>query len=166
MEERLPWYKRFWVWIGLLFISLIVLGFLLFARQTYIYYQQIKTGQNPGVFMEVGSTDKKQVSEYEKKKVQQLKEQARGKYDQPYLGSEDAVHEVVEFVDFGCPYCKQALKELHTLANVRSDVKIIIRDFPIKELHPNAEVAAQAALCVWNNDGQEKYWKYHDLLFA
>ena len=168
MEEPKAWYKRVWVWIGLFFLAVILLGLFLFVRQTYIYYQQIKSGQITDDFVKPANkqNNNAEVSEYQKLKVEQLKVQARGKYDQPYLGPEDAKHEVVEFVDFGCPYCKQALKEIHILADLRSDVKIIIRDYPIKELHANAETAAQAARCVWINDGQEKYWKYHDLLFA
>ena len=41
-------------------------------------------------------------------------------------------------------------------------VKLVFRDFPIVEIHPEAIVAAVAAQCAAD---QDKYWQYHDKLF-
>lgn len=42
-------------------------------------------------------------------------------------------------------------------------VKYVFRDFPIKQLHPNAFKAAEAANC---SAEQGKYWEMHARLFA
>jgi len=42
-------------------------------------------------------------------------------------------------------------------------VKIAFKDFPLNNIHPNAQKAAEAARCAGE---QGKYWEYHDILFA
>ena len=71
---------------------------------------------------------------------------------------------IVEFADFQCPFCKKAqatLKELLTKYN--GNVKLAYRDFPMRTLHPQAQVAAEAGHCAGE---QGKFWEYHDALFA
>lgn len=84
--------------------------------------------------------------------------------DDPSLGPKDAKLTIVEFADFQCPYCKQESDVVRALAAKYSDrVRIIIRDFPIVELHPEALYAAEAAGCA---EAQGKFWSMHDRLFA
>ena len=40
---------------------------------------------------------------------------------------------------------------------------MVFKDFPLTNIHPNAQKAAEAARCAGE---QEKYWEYHDVLFA
>jgi len=71
---------------------------------------------------------------------------------------------IVEFSDFQCPYCKRAeptLKALLTKYNGR--VKLAYRDFPLKAIHPNAEIAAEASRCAGE---QGKFWEFHDAMYA
>ena len=49
------------------------------------------------------------------------------------------------------------------LAKYPGKVKVGYRDFPLKQLHPQAQLAAEASRCAGE---QGKYWEYHDLLFA
>lgn len=42
-------------------------------------------------------------------------------------------------------------------------MKFVYRDFPLTSLHENAEKAAEATECA---DDQDKFWEYHDLVFA
>jgi len=79
-------------------------------------------------------------------------------------GSPQAPVTIVEFSDFQCPYCKQSestLKDL--LARYDGQVKIAWRDFPLREIHPLAQTAAEAARCAGD---QGKFWEFHDALFA
>ncbi len=81
----------------------------------------------------------------------------------PSLGNPQASLQIVEFSDFQCPYCAQAhsiIKQL--LRSYPNDVYFIYRDFPIIDIHPQAQLAAEAAQCAFD---QEKFWEYHDLLF-
>jgi protein-disulfide isomerase len=82
----------------------------------------------------------------------------------PSLGSDNAPVTIVEFSDFQCPYCRQAqgaLKQL--MAAYEGKVKLVFRDFPLRSIHPQAQKAAEAAQCAAE---QQKFWSYHDKLFA
>ena len=71
---------------------------------------------------------------------------------------------IVEFSDFQCPYCKKAeaiLKDL--LGKYKGQVKLAYRDFPLRALHPQAQLAAEAGRCA---EEQGKFWEYHDALLA
>ncbi len=71
---------------------------------------------------------------------------------------------IVEFSDFSCPFCLKAEASISAvMAQYPGQVKLSYRDFPLRELHPNAERAAEAARCAGE---QDKFWEYHDLLFA
>src|SRR5216683_752061 len=71
---------------------------------------------------------------------------------------------IVEFSDFQCPFCKKSestLRELLTKYSGR--VKLAYLDFPLREIHPQAQSAAEAARCAGE---QGKFWEYHDALYA
>ena len=79
-------------------------------------------------------------------------------------GSPQAPVIIVEFSDFQCPFCRQvqpALKNL--LAKYEGRVSLAYRDFPLREIHAQAQLAAEASRCAGE---QGKFWEYHDLLFA
>lgn len=82
----------------------------------------------------------------------------------PALGNREAVLTVVEFADFGCPYSREASFAVRALALAYPDtVRFEYRDFPIDELHPQATAAAEAGRCA---DEQNRFWDYHDKLYA
>jgi protein-disulfide isomerase len=71
---------------------------------------------------------------------------------------------IVEFSDFSCPFCHKAESTIsELLAKYPGKVKLTYRDFPLQELHPQAQMAAEASRCAGE---QGKFWEYHDLLFA
>jgi protein-disulfide isomerase len=71
---------------------------------------------------------------------------------------------IVEFSDFSCPYCRKAESTINEiLAKYHGKVRLGYRDFPLSQMHPQAELAAEASRCAGE---QGKYWEYHDLLFA
>jgi len=83
--------------------------------------------------------------------------------DDPSIGSPDAKVTIVEFADFGCPYSRESSFVVRSLAQkYGDDVHFIYRDFPIVELHTDAEIAAEAGECA---DEQGKFWEYHDKLY-
>src|SRR5262249_24279267 len=49
------------------------------------------------------------------------------------------------------------------LAKYEGRVSLAYRDFPLREVHPQAQLAAEASRCAGE---QGKLWEYHDLLFA
>ena len=86
-------------------------------------------------------------------------------YDPKRLrGNPKAPVMIVEFSDYQCPYCQRAeatLKEV--LAKYGDKVSLAYRDFPLTQIHSQAEIAAEASRCALE---QGKFWEYHDQLFA
>jgi protein-disulfide isomerase len=82
----------------------------------------------------------------------------------PARGVADAPVTLVEFSDFHCPFCKRVQPTLEQLqVKYPKQVKLVFRDFPLDNLHPQARGAAEAARCAKE---QGKFWEYHDLLFT
>jgi protein-disulfide isomerase len=79
-------------------------------------------------------------------------------------GPANAPVSIVEFSDFQCPFCGRLEPVLvRVLAKYPTQVRLVYRNYPLPELHPQAEKAAEAALCARE---QGKFWEMHDLLFA
>jgi protein-disulfide isomerase len=79
------------------------------------------------------------------------------------LGPEHAPVTLVEYGDFECPNCKQAVPAVKLLLERFAErVRFAFRHNPLEEVHPHALIAAQAAECA---GGQGKFWPMHDLLF-
>ena len=51
----------------------------------------------------------------------------------------------------------------HIAAQCGDKVKLVFRDFPIDQLHPQSRQAHEAARCA---NEQGKFWAYHDALFT
>ena len=86
--------------------------------------------------------------------------------DDPMLGDKNAPLTLIEFSDYQCPYCSRFTKEIFPLIKEEyiktGKVRYVFRDFPIQQIHPKAQKAAEAAHCAGE---QDKYWEMHDLLF-
>src|SRR5262249_30190941 len=66
----------------------------------------------------------------------------------PVRGSASAPVTIVEFSDFHCPFCRKAQPVLDDLrTKYGAKIKIIYRDFPLDNLHPQARMAAEASHC-------------------
>lgn len=89
----------------------------------------------------------------------------------PILGNVNAAVSIVEFSDFECPFCARAaygpVSDFKNSAYFKDgDVNLVYKQYPLPaSLHPNAYTSAIAAECAMNQ-GNDKFWKYHDLLFA
>jgi protein-disulfide isomerase len=79
------------------------------------------------------------------------------------LGPATAPATVVEYGDFECPYCGQAhpiVKAL--LERLGSQMRFVYRHFPLIQIHPHAEHAAEASEAA---GAQCRFWEMHDTLF-
>ena len=78
-------------------------------------------------------------------------------------GSVDAPVTLLEYGDYECPYCGSAHEILNAIrARMRTQLRFVFRHFPLRTLHPSAELAAETAEA---SGQQRKFWPMHDMLF-
>jgi formate-nitrite transporter family protein len=78
-------------------------------------------------------------------------------------GAPTALVTIVEYADFECPYCRAAHVVLDDLlARLDERFRLVFRHFPLTQIHPHAERAAEAAEAAAS---QRRFWDMHDLLF-
>jgi Na+/H+ antiporter NhaA len=68
---------------------------------------------------------------------------------------------VVEYGDFECPYCGRAEPAVRELLADFGDVRYVWRHLPLTDVHPHAQLAAEAAEAA---AAQGAFWEMHDLL--
>jgi protein-disulfide isomerase len=79
------------------------------------------------------------------------------------LGPADARVTLVEYADFQCPYAGLAYRAIQQLLRLRGDVRFVFRHFPLVNLYPSGEFAAEAAEVA---GAQGRFWLMHDWLFT
>ena len=78
-------------------------------------------------------------------------------------GSTSAPVTLIEYGDYECPYCGQAypiIKEVQK--NLGNKLCFVFRNFPLTEIHPHAQHAAEAAEAA---AVQNKFWEMHDYIY-
>ena len=79
-------------------------------------------------------------------------------------GNPEAPNVLVEYSDFQCPACASYHTPVKRLIeNIGDDVRLVYRHFPLRQAHPNAQLAGQAAEAAGM---QGKFFEMHDILFA
>ncbi|HEY1922664.1 MAG TPA: thioredoxin domain-containing protein [Tepidisphaeraceae bacterium] len=83
--------------------------------------------------------------------------------DDHVQGDERAPIILVEYGDYECPHCGHAYPIVKRVQKHFGDrLLFIFRNFPLHEIHPNAENAAEAAEFA---AAHERFWEMHDQIF-
>jgi protein-disulfide isomerase len=78
-------------------------------------------------------------------------------------GDESAPVTLIEYGDYQCPYCGAAYPIVEELLRERAGVvRLVFRNFPLSDIHPYAEGAAEFA----ESAPSERFWDAHDWLFT
>jgi len=74
---------------------------------------------------------------------------------------------VLVYGDYECPHTRSLELALARLRRVDGNAfRSVFRHFPLREIHPHAQQAAEAAEAVYALRGAEAFWVMHDGLFA
>lgn len=92
----------------------------------------------------------------------------------PVLGDPSAPYTIIEYADYGCPHCATAARELKSLLELRSDISLRFRPFPLSggcnDLFDDPEGAAsdrcRAAYAATCAGDQGRFWEMNQQLFA
>lgn len=88
----------------------------------------------------------------------------------PSQGNKNAKVVLVEFTDYQCPFCKRHFDQ--TYSQLKKDyidtgkVLYVVKEFPLSNIHSEAQKAAEAARCVREQLGDSGYFRMHDKLFT
>lgn len=86
--------------------------------------------------------------------------------DAPRAGPSDAPVTVVVFSDFECPHCARGRVVAADLrAMFPTEVRVVWRNLPSAS-HGHARMAAEAAMEVRAQRGDDAFWRFHDIVFA
>ncbi|UGS36392.1 Na+/H+ antiporter NhaA [Capillimicrobium parvum] len=79
-------------------------------------------------------------------------------------GNVDAPVTLVEYGDYECPYCADAAPTIRALhERLGDDMRYVFRHLPLTDVHPNAQMASEAAECA---GAQGSFWEMHDRLMT
>lgn len=82
--------------------------------------------------------------------------------DQIVVGNPDGDVTLVEFFDYNCGYCRQAVPDMAALLAEDPNLKIILKEFPI--LSNESIDAARVGVLVSKTEAD--YWTFHQTLFS
>ena len=78
-------------------------------------------------------------------------------------GPTDTPVTLVEYGDYECPHCGHAYPIVKALQKkFGKQLRFVFRNFPLRQIHPHAEAAAEAAEFAAEH---AKFWEMHDLIF-
>ena len=97
-----------------------------------------------------------------------VKEHAANLFSSPRqvtLGNPNGNVTFVEFFDYNCGYCKRAMDDMLTLMKQDSNLKVVLKEFPV--LGPGSVEAARVAVAVRMQDKSgKKYLEFHTRLLG
>ena len=73
---------------------------------------------------------------------------------------------LVEFSDFQCPHCKEAQPTIERLLKDYPQARFVSQVFPLRNIHSEAEKAAETGVCVAKVGGNDAFFKYTDAVYA
>ncbi|CCQ72396.1 DsbA family protein [Magnetospira sp. QH-2] len=100
-------------------------------------------------------------AEQQQQALMMLRDTVERSEGSPVYGNPDGNVTLVEYFDYNCGYCKKAFPDVMALLEKDKNIRYVLKELPI--LHETSELAARAALAVWNME-KDKYFAFHSEL--
>ena len=146
-----------------LYAVLLPLAFVAGLAFGYIFWGRTETNQ-PTVAAVPQGVDQDAAEEEAAEPTPEFRRYDVPEDDDPVFGAAEAPITIIEFSDYECPYCRKWHVEVWPqLKEAYGDqIRLVYRDFPLTNIHPNATPAAVAANCAQE---QDMYFPYSEKLF-
>jgi protein-disulfide isomerase len=119
--------------------------------------------KNPEVLTEViAELEKRQAEAQRVAQAGALKETRQTLLNAPHsfvVGNPSGDVTLVEFFDYNCGYCKQALADMRALLKADPNLRVVLKDFPV--LGPDSVEASRVALAAGKQLQGERLFDYH-----
>ncbi len=156
-----PFWKKPWGIVLLVVAGIFLIMLILFSLLTLSFYNRLLAGEDLSEY--AGRSSFTQSEAYDRAVESEVALAEVGSTDDPSLGNESAPIEIVEFLDFECPFCAAEFPIIREIATKNPElIRYVVRDFPLEDQHPGATLASEASECAHE---QNRYWAYHDKLF-
>jgi protein-disulfide isomerase len=124
---------------------------------------------HPEVMQEAqDALDKRQQEAAAQKAYTAIKKESATLFNSPHevvLGNPNGKVTMVEFFDYNCPHCKDAVSDMMNLLKTDHDLRFVLKEFPI--LAQGSVDAAHVAVAVRMQDPTgSKYLAFHQALFS
>lgn len=81
-----------------------------------------------------------------------------------WRGNKNAKYALIEYSDYECPFCARLHPTAQEVIDTNDDVMWVYRHFPLG-FHQSATPLAEASECVWEQGGNDAFWKFTDTIF-
>lgn len=123
--------------------------------------------QDPTILMEavekMQSDNQEEMMKKAKEEIIKRKDDLYSDPTSPVVGSANADVTIIEFFDYHCVFCKQALATVNTILEKDKKVRIVFKEYPI--LSEDSKLVSRAAMAV-NRIAKDKYFDFHKAMFA
>jgi len=159
LVTKRPFYKRPWGIVLIIVGVFVLIVLILYVVMVSVFYRRIMSGEDLSYLNQnQGFTRSELLDSGLDIEIAEV-----ATTDDPSLGPIDAPLTIVEFLDFECPFCLEMFPIIREFVAAHPEqIRYIVRDFPLEDIHPDARRAAEAAACAHD---QDRFWSYHDKLF-
>jgi protein-disulfide isomerase len=164
LSNKKPWHRTIGGRIFLLLIGIIILLATALASLVGYYSWQIKFGDSEKLAQKFNSQAAANQSAQNLAAATQQKINSLIRPFNPSIGAENPSLTILVFIDYTCPYCQGTFPVFKSVVeNYEPTVRWVIKHFPLNLTSSDALGSSLAGLCA---EEQNKYWEYHNLLFA
>lgn len=87
--------------------------------------------------------------------------------DDHIFGNQDAQIILFEYSDFECPFCTRFHPTAFQIIDeYNGQVAWVYRHFPLRELHPSAQMLAEASECAFEQGGNDAFWNFTNNIYS